>query len=259
MLRLAFLSIAALLQTAGLAWPEPWRPIPGTSFEWILQNYTGTVPVQKVIDLDLFDTPSSQIANLRFHRKKVICYISVGSWENWRPDADEFPESVKGRPLDGWPGERWLDIRQIERLAPIIGARLNRCKAKGFHAVEPDNLDGFQTNTGFPITRADAVRYIRWLARQAHQRGLSIGLKNVPELISNVFDDVDWALTEDCFDQGWCNQLRPFITAGKAVFAVEYTDTGINFSAFCDKAKQLGLSPLLKRRNLGPWSRQCPE
>jgi endo-alpha-1,4-polygalactosaminidase (GH114 family) len=258
MKRIVLLASVFLLQMAGLAWAARWVPPPGTTFEWILQNYAGTIPAAKAIDVDLFDTPASQVATLKTNGKRVICYVSVGSWENWRPDKNLFPASVIGRPLDGWPGERWLDIRKIGLLGPVLGARLDRCKAKGFNAVEPDNLDGFQANTGFPITRADEVRFIKWLAAQAHQKGLSIGLKNVPELVPDVVGNFDWALTEDCFDQGWCGKLRPFITAGKAVFAVEYTDTGIDFAAFCARAKQLKLSPLLKSRSLTSWSRRCP-
>jgi endo-alpha-1,4-polygalactosaminidase (GH114 family) len=258
MIRTALLSLALFALTADVASSEPWQPAPGTSFEWILQRYKGTIPDQEVIDVDLFDTPKGQIDNLKAHGKKAICYISVGSWENWRPDKKDFPESVIGKPLDGWPGERWLDIRQIDLLAPVLGARFDLCKTKGFDAIEPDNLDGFQAKTGFPIARADTLAYLHWLSDEAHERGLSIGLKNVPELVPDVLDDFDWAMTEECFDQGWCSKLKPFIAGGKAVFAVEYVNTGVDFSAFCAKAEKLNLSPLLKRRSLMPWSQQCP-
>ncbi len=257
-MRNLLLSLYCLLLLSLPARAALWVPEPGTSFEWILQNYRGAIPNADAIDVDLFDTPKSQVLALKAAGKKTICYMSAGSWENWRPDRALFPESVKGRPLDGWPGERYLDIRQIAILGPIFKARLDNCKFKGFDAVEPDNIDGWQANTGFPLTRADEIRFIKWLAGEAHKRGLSIGLKNVPELVPAVIDHFDWALTEDCFDQGWCGDLTPFINAGKAVFAVEYTDTGIRFGAFCTKAAQLNLSPLLKRRNLTPWSQKCP-
>src|SRR4029453_11574128 len=119
-------------------------------------------------------------------------------------------------------------------------------------------LDAFQNKAGFPIRRADTLRFLDWLSTEAHERGLSIGLKNVPELVPDVLDKFDWALTEECFDQGWCGKLRPFIAENKAVVSVEYTDTGISFAAFCAKAEALRLSPLLKRRSLRPWSQQCP-
>ena len=237
---------------------EIWVPAPGTTFQWILQDYEGAIPAAEAVDVDLFDTAKARVAALKAAGKKPICYVSAGTWENWRPDKDQFPRLVIGKPLDNWPGERWLDIRNTTALGPVLLARLDLCRAKGFVAVEPDNLDGWQNDTGFPITRADQIRFLKWLANMAHQKGLSIGLKNVPELQPAVIDKFDWALTEDCFKQRWCADSAPFIAAGKAVFAVEYTDNNIDFAKFCAQAKNLGLSPLLKRRSLRAWSMSCP-
>jgi hypothetical protein len=241
-LRLALL--CGLLLGAGPAFAARWQPAPGTSFEWILDGYAGTIPSATAIDTDLFETSATTVARLHAHGKKVICYINVGAWENWRPDKASFPPSVIGRAYDGWAGERWLDIRKLSVLAPILAKRMDRCKAKGFDAIEPDNLDGYQQNTGFPITRADQLRFINWLSDAAHRRGLSIGLKNVPEFVPLMVTRFDWALTEDCYDQGWCADMTPFIAARKAVFAVEYTDTGINFAA-AEAAHPLRLEPPL--------------
>lgn len=235
-----------------------WQPAPETTYDWVLNNQITTIPPADVIDIDMFETTAATVAALHAAGKKTICYISFGSWENWRPDKAKFPAAVIGKPLDGWAGERYLDIRQRAILAPIFNARLSLCKQKGFDAVEPDNLDAYKTNSGFPLTRADEIRFIRWLAVLAHNHGLSIGLKNVPEFTTLLAGQFDWALTEDCFAQGWCAQSEPFIAAGKAVFATEYTDNHINFAAFCAQAKSLRLSPLLKTRALTTWSRRCP-
>ena len=43
----------------------------------------------------------------------MICYIDVGTSENFRPDYRSFPASVKGR-SNGWPGERWLYVRRLD-------------------------------------------------------------------------------------------------------------------------------------------------
>lgn len=99
---------------------------------------------------------------------------------------------------------------------------------------------------------------MKFLAREAHLRGLAIGLKNVAEISDDVLPNVQFAVTEDCFDQGFCADSKNFIAAGKPVFAIEYTDNNISFAAFCRQAKNLGLSPLLKRRNLGVWEKRCP-
>ena len=239
--------------------PASWWKLPAKA-TWQIQ-YDGdldlTVDAQ-IFDVDGFDTEAAEVAKIHAKGAKAICYFSAGSYENWRPDAGKFPAAALGAPMAGWAGERWLDIRRISLLAPVFYARLDLCKAKGFDAVEPDNLDGYENKTGFAISRADQLRFIRWLADAAHARGLSIGLKNVPEFTIQVLNRFDWALTEDCYAQHWCGDSSPFIAAGKAVFAVEYTDNNINFSKFCARAKALKLSPVLKRRSLGVWSRHCP-
>ena len=188
----------------------------------------------------------------------VICYISVGSWEDWRPDAVDFPEEVIGRKYSGWPGERWLDIRRMDLLAPIMEARLDLCAAKGFDGVEPDNIDGYDAATGFPLSEADQLVYNAWLANAAHQRGLAIGLKNDPQQVADLLPYFDFAITEDCFDQDWCGEMSPFIEQGKPVFAAEYTDTGVELDEICPQAEENQFSLILKQRDLDAWRDECP-
>ena len=189
--------------------------------------------------------------------RKVIGYISVGSWEDWRPDKDQFLADVLGKDYEGWPGEKWLDIRQIDRLAPILRARLDLCKAKGFDAVEPDNIQIYDNDTGFPITYADQRAYARWLADEAHMRGLAIGLKNAPDMVTDSLSFFDFATTEDCYDQDWCEQVLPFIAAGKPVFAAEYTDTGVDFKAACAWGRAHQVSFIQKNRILTAFRITC--
>ncbi len=211
-----------------------------------------------VFDLDLFETTETQIETLHADGKKVVCYLNAGAWEDWRPDSDEFPESVLGADYTGWPGERWLDIRQIDALAPIITARLDLCARKGFDGVDPDNLDGYTNATGFPLTAEDQLAYNRWLAAEAHQRGLGIGLKNDPEQAAALVNDFDWATTESCFAEGWCDELAPFIENGKPVFDIEYTEEGMQPKDFCTLAADLSIDAILKHRNLDVWLMTCP-
>lgn len=234
-----------------------WRPRPGTSWQWQLQGKVDASYPVRVYDVDGFDTSKRTVA--RLHRKgvKVICYVDVGTWERWRPDAGRFPRSVIGRRDGPWPGERWLDIRKLRRLAPIMRSRFEMCRRKGFDAIEPDNIDGYTNRTGFRITYADQLRYNRWLARQAHRIGLSIGLKNDPGQVVDLVGYYDWALTEDCFAQGWCYKLEPFVERNKAVFSAEYTDTGMTLQELCARARKLGFSAILKHRDLGAWRKGC--
>ena len=205
-------------------------------------------------DLDLFTTPQATIQALKNRGKIVICYLSAGSYENYRSDAGSFPASVLGNTLDGWPDERWLDIRQIDLLAPIIRARMDLARAKGCDGVEPDNIDGYTNNTGFPLTSADQLRYNRWLAAEAHQRGLSIGLKNDLDQVADLVDTFDWALNEQCFAYGECHLLKPFIAAGKAVFGVEYD---LAEAQFCPQANAFNYDWLKKRLALDSWRSAC--
>ncbi|RJP49108.1 MAG: endo alpha-1,4 polygalactosaminidase [Anaerolineaceae bacterium] len=235
-----------------------WNPSVGDTIQI---QYSSTINLNKIVDiynLDMFDTTIAQVAALHAKGRKVMCYINAGAWENWRPDAAQFPDEVLGNDYEGWQGEKWLDIRRIDLLAPILRARLDQCRAKGFDGVDPDNINGYQNNTGFPLTAQDQRTFNIWLASEAHARGLSIGLKNDSEQLASLLNHYDWGLTEDCFDQGWCADLSPFISAGKPVFAVEYTDTNINFNDFCAQAASLGLSGILKNRQLDAYLQICP-
>jgi hypothetical protein len=236
-----------------------WHPGPGLTWQWQLSELPVDTSVEAdVFDIDLVDNDPSVIMDLHARGRKVICYISVGSWEDWRPDKDQFPPEILGNDYDGWPGERWLDIRRMDKLAPILRARLDLCKAKGFDAVEPDNMQIYDNNTGFPITGEDQLRYAKWLADEAHSRGLAIGMKNTPDQVKDLLPYFDFAITEDCFDQGWCNQMIPFIQAGKPVFAAEYDDTGVDFTTACMRANDLGFSVILKHRLLNGFRIACP-
>jgi len=163
-----------------------WHPTVGLTWQWqIGDNDIDTSIEADVYDVDLY-IDQSIIDELHTKERKVICYISVGSWEDWRPDKDQFPSEVLGKDYDGWPGEKWLDIRQIDKLAPIMLARLDLCKAKGFDALEPDNMEIYINNTGFPLTYDDQLKYALWLADEAHKRGLAIGIKNASDQVKEA-------------------------------------------------------------------------
>ena len=234
-----------------------WQPTVNTSWQWQLEGEINLSFEVDMYDLDLVETDPSVIQVLKNQGRALVCYISVGSWEDWRPDADEFPPEVVGKKYQGWPGERWLDIRQIDLLAPILLARLDLCAARGFDGVEPDNIDAYTNNTGFPLTYNDQLTFNIWLAEQAHIRGLSIGLKNDSEQVFDLLPYFDWAITEDCFDQDWCEEMLAFIEAGKPVFAAEYTDTGITLADFCLQAREMGISAILKNRELDSYREAC--
>jgi hypothetical protein len=235
-----------------------WQPSPGLSWQVQYVDEIDLSVQADVFDLDLFETSAEQIAALHARGTKVVCYLNAGAWEDWRPDKDDYPSEVIGAAYAGWPGEHWLDIRQIDALTPVLRARLDLCAAKGFDGVDPDNLDGYTNATGFPLTAADQLAFNRWLADEAHQRGLGIGLKNDPDQADSLVNEFDWATTESCLAEGWCEQFSPFIEAGKPVLTIEYTDNDMQTSVFCPRANSLGLDAILKHRELDAWREVCP-
>ena len=190
----------------------------------------------------------------------MICYFSAGSAESWRDDYDAFPAETLGEPLDNWPNERWVDVR-AEAVRTIMLARLDLGVAKDCDGVEPDNVDGWENDTGLPLTREDQLDYDRFLADAAHARGLSIGLKNAVDLVRSLEPHFDWALNEECLDYDECERLRPFLQAGKAVFHVEYANEGADGPAraaeVCGRPEIAGFSTLIKRKRLGAWRLAC--
>ncbi|MFJ8583415.1 endo alpha-1,4 polygalactosaminidase [Streptomyces sp. NPDC093595] len=232
---------------------DRWQPAPGQQWQWQLSGRLDPAVDVPVYDIDGFDHSAGTVADLHRRGRKVICYLSTGAHEDWRPDAGKFPREVLGRG-NGWEGERWLDIRRTDVLETLMAARLDMCRDKGFDAVEPDNMDGYANDTGFPLTAADQLRWNRLIARLAHERGLAVGLKNDLDQIPELLGDFDFAVNEQCAEYGECERLRPFVRAGKAVFHVEYE---LRKRDFCPEAERLRMSSMRKRYELGVWRDPC--
>src|SRR5215469_1224004 len=116
-----------------------WEATPTTApWQWQLQGKINIGVSACVFDVDGFETPRATVAALHRSGRVAICYLDVGSWESYRPDAKRFPRSVIGRRYEGFPDERWLDIAHFHRFAPILERRFRLCAHKGFDAVEPD-------------------------------------------------------------------------------------------------------------------------
>jgi hypothetical protein len=184
----------------------------------------------------------------------VICYFSAGSYEDWRTDASRFPRELLGRDIEGWPGEKWLDISKLDMLRSIMEARLDLAIEKGWDGVDPDNVDGYSNDTGFPLSAEDQLTYNIFLSRAAHSRGLAIGLKNDVEQIIELLPYFDWMLSEECFSYKECSLLLPFVQAGKPVFIIEYE---LSPDEFCPQATQMGFNALHKHWELDAYSLEC--
>lgn len=235
-----------------------WQPTLGFSFQWQLTALPVDTSVEAAVyEIDGLDNPRSVVDQLHAKGRQVICYIDVGSWEDYREDKDQFPNAVIGKEYQGYPDERWLDIRQIEILAPVLEKRLDTCRDKGFDAVEADNVDGFEQDTGFPLTAADQLKFNRWVASEIQARGMAAALKNDGTQAAELVDAFDFVVTEECVVLEICDEYAPFRAAGKLHLNVEYTDTPIDRDTMCTEARRTGMTAVLKHRSLDAYLESC--
>jgi hypothetical protein len=228
------LGAPATVAEAGGSW---WTPPQQLTWYWQLTgNVKNNEPVA-AYDIDGFENSAAEVATLHGQGKHVVCYIDVGTAENFRPDYDKFPESVLGK-SNGWPGERWLDIRQLSVLEPIMTARFEMCKEKGFDAVEPDNMEGYANDTGFPLTAEDQLVYNEWVANEVHSLGMAVLQKNDGEQTRELLPYFDGALTEQCNQYHECANFEPYLAAGKPVLNAEYR---LPNRKFCAKDNAAGI------------------
>jgi hypothetical protein len=231
-----------------------WVPRPHTTWQWQLTTPVDRSVTAGMFDIDLFDNSAGVVRALHARGRRVVCYLSAGTFERGRPDAARFPAAVLGRALEDWPGERWLDVRRLDVLGPWIERRFDLCARKGFDGVEADNVDAYANDSGFGLRAADQLRFNRFLARAAHARGLTIALKNDLDQASALARDFDWALVEQCFQYEECERLRPFTAAGKAVWEVEYS---LATDAFCSAARSAGFMAMVKPLELDAQREPC--
>ena len=226
-----------------------YKPDSNTSWQWQLSGDINTSYSVEVYDIDLFEAPQSVIDTLHAQGKKVVCYFSGGSYENWRSDKDTFSESILGNDLDGWPGERWLDIRSAD-LKSIMRARLDLAVSKGCDGVEPDNMDGYIKNSGFDLSSDDQLGYNKFIANEARKRGLAVGLKNDIYQVVELEPYFDFSVIEECHQYNECSYLTPFVSYNKPVFNAEYDSAYVNNTngardAMCSDSAALGFQTLV--------------
>ena len=234
---------------AKAAQPSWWRPTPQKPISWHWQLSTNFFPVRDaregvfVYDVDGELTTAAAIAALkswgqaRGENAIAICYIDVGSFEDYRSDVPEFIRAQNqyrresGRPSaklwgnsNGWDGSYYLDVRQTKYILPIMERRIKEwCVDKGFDALEPDETELYSNSTGFPLSKMQNQNYIRSIAEIAHKYGLSVGLKGNNGDAAELEPFHDWALTEQCFEYFECrNFTGSFVKNNKAVFNIEY-------------------------------------
>ncbi|RMZ02221.1 hypothetical protein D0860_07308 [Hortaea werneckii] len=251
-----------------------WQPAVNSSWQIVLLNplsvsksATSISPDVDIFDIDLFTNDESTIEKLHQLGKKVICYFSAGSYESYRPDSSEFQPSDLGKELDGWPGERWLDIGS-SNVRRIMAARIALAASKGCDAIDPDNVDGYSNENGLGLSEEDSIDFLQFLSNEARSYTLAIGLKNAGSIIPDVLDIMSFSVNEQCVQYSECETFAPFVQAGKPVFHIEYpNDESLNNVAkgavedLCSgdgsASGSTDFSTVIKNMNLNGWVEYC--
>ena len=192
--------------------------------------YTPPAGVQ-VVSRDHAESPAAGLYN--------ICYVNgfqaqPEELSSWKANHDDLLLKNGGSyVVDGDWNEVLLDTSTAAKrdaLTKIVGAWMDSCAAKGFKAVEVDNLDSW-TRSKSLLTQANAVAYATSLAGYAHAKGLAIAQKNTVEIASVGKSQVgfDFAIAEQCADyeiSSGTPECQGFVDAyGAHVIVIEYDNS----------------------------------
>ncbi|KIZ01054.1 hypothetical protein MNEG_6909 [Monoraphidium neglectum] len=247
------------------AWQAPPQ---GAAFQYQLSEQfsaaSNTVAGVSVYFVDLFDTPEAESCQWPPPFSSTAVYASgcadacLAQQQAiiWRDDVAAFPPLALGKGMEGWSGERWVDVRSPD-IRAVARTRMELCKKKGFLAVDPDNVDLSSTDTGFNLSPADQLAFIQYLADTAHSLGLAFSLKNTPGQLQQLVGSIDMAVNEECAEYDECEAYTVVRDAGKPVYNIEYSEP--SFDKLCGRAPTLGITSIFKDRALGFQPRTpCP-
>jgi hypothetical protein len=230
-----------------------WAPRPGMSWQIQLTGPLDPAADADVYDLDVFATARDTVLTLRAAGKRVVCHVDVGLADSARPDYARFPPAVLGAAASSTA--RHVDIRDWAALAPIIGARVDLCRAKGFEAVDADATSTYLARSGFPIGRGAQVAFDKHVIALVRGVPLAVAVRTPPALVDEIAPLTDFAVTRNCFARRVCTRFFDYIDQEKAVFDVE---TAGPATAFCGLARAYGFAAIRKDRALGAYTRACP-
>ena len=227
-----------------------YRPEVGTTWHWQLVGNINTSYDVDVYIINLFDSSAAFINQLRNEGRKVICRFSAGKYTPSLPDADDFLPTDLGNPFNGSSDELWIDVNS-QNVRSIMQGRLELAAKRNCDGVQLDNIDSYRRDTGFSISLADQINYNKFLADQAHERGLGAGLTNDIDQASKQADNFDFVINEQCHQFDECQKLIDFISMGKPVFNAEYLRSYKNDpDLLCPSALASKFSTLILDREL---------
>lgn len=233
---------------------------PGITFDWAT-NSTQVHQAAEVVIVDAFDTPEATISSLKAQGKIVMAYLNVGVWEDFRPDAGEFPEAILGNEAEGWAGSRMIDISNI---GSQMTNRLDMIKQKGFDGVGLYGFDyALYYDSGFDITQEAVFNYCVNLANYGHAQNLSVGQIDGLILTQDLSYYFDWLLSLRVFEYNGTSATAPYSNQNKAILDIETTDAYPDVATFetevCPQANSLGISAILKSQGLTEFIFSCSD
>lgn len=238
---------------------DVWRPATGTTWQWQLSGTLDRTPDVAMYDVDLAETSDVDLAALKADGRVVICYFSAGTLESYRTDVGGVAPEAIGSQLIDWPDEQWLDVTH-PTVRELALSRLDRAAERGCDGVEPDNVDAADNANGLALNVTEQLAFNRFLADAAHERGLSVGLKNAVSWVEDLGPWFDWALNEECHTYEECGAYTGFVVADRAVFNAEYVDDWTDAEATASRVCGYpGLSTIVKTWDLGPEHLACPD
>lgn len=139
------------------------------------------------------------------------------------------------------------------RIAAIVNRWVDDCAAKGFKAVEPDNLDSWtRSKSGGKqlLTQQNNVDLAKLLANHAHEKGLAIAQKNTTDLGSTGKTVVgfDFAIAEECQANAECGDYTSVY--GNNVIEIEYNDNDPKFYSQACAAQGKTISVIYRDRDV---------
>lgn len=246
------------LKPVNVQWVPPGIEVPPSNPTWHIQ-YTGTMNWNRPVDVynvDAFDTSAAQVSALKARGVYPIAYMSLGTAEDWRPDFANFTQADLGNEMTDWEGKFYVDVTSAN-VRSIMAARLDMIKSKGFLGVDPDNVDGYLANTGFPDNQNTTAyrEYMLWFAAECAARGLACGLKNGQDMInSELLEATYFHVVESCELWSKCAASNPYVAAGKPVFHIAYEEEHNGDYSFIPSTVALGLRTVVKNYSLDAWS-----
>jgi hypothetical protein len=233
----------AALASAG---DRHWQPRPGLRWQIQLTGAFVDAVTANVYDLDPYATSEDRVTDLHAQGRETMCHLTLGASDMSLPDAHRMPRSALG--AEAGAGSRSIDIRQWDRIEPIIAARLTLCQSKGFDAVDADTLSAYPG-----IGTADQLTYARRVVDLAHQIGLKAGVRTNGALAEAVAGFADFAIATGCFAHADCDDYAPFIKADKAVFDLETVAAG----DVCPLARAYGIAVTKSSRTMNGRTESC--